>query len=53
MNEKAQLIAGALILALMLVVALSPATVYAPTPRVILFLLGGTLPAILFGAKAA
>jgi hypothetical protein len=33
-------------------VALSPGLVYAPTPRVVLYLLVALLPAILFGAEA-
>src|SRR5437879_1660646 len=41
-----------IILFLGLYVALSPSVVYAPTPRVVLFLLIALLPAILFGAEA-
>jgi len=40
-------------LALGIYVALSPGIVYAPVPRVILFLLVSLLPAVLFGAEAA
>jgi hypothetical protein len=34
-------------------VALSPSVVYAPVPKVVLFLLVSLLPAVLFGAEAA
>ncbi|MCB2206208.1 hypothetical protein KQI65_15805 [bacterium] len=42
-----------IIVALGLYVSLSPTIVYAPTSRVVLFLLIAILPAILFGAEAA
>ena len=41
-----------LILLLGFYVALSPGVVYAPTPKVVLYLLMSLLPAILFGAEA-
>src|SRR5207237_6630204 len=44
------------LLAILLVggyVALSPAVFYAPTPRIVLYLLVAILPAILFGSEIA
>jgi hypothetical protein len=45
-----QIVSGAAILILGLVVALTPNLVYAPAPRVILFFLVAIFPAILFGS---
>ncbi len=48
-----KIIAIILILALGLYVAVSPDLVYAPTPKIILYLLISFLPALLLGAEAA
>lgn len=57
MNEqlmvKVRVVVLVLILLVGLSVALSPALVYAPTPRVVLYFLISLLPAILFGAEVA
>src|SRR4051812_11803846 len=45
--------AGVVILAMAVFVALSPAVVYAPAPRVVLFFLVAFIPALLFGAEVS
>lgn len=51
--ERLRVIAIALILLLLLVVALSPGLVYAPVPRIVLFLLASVFLAVLIGAEAS
>lgn len=48
-----QIFSGAVILALLVLVALNPQLTYAPVPRVILFLLASVFPALLIATTAA
>ena len=48
-----QIIAGVLILLLGIYVALNPALVYAPAPRVVLFFLIAFLPGLIFGLEVS
>lgn len=51
--QHLRIVAAAVILCLLLLVALSPGLVYAPVPRVVLFLLSSVFLAALIGAEAS